>query len=507
MFHPVSGISYIEIIYKRKVMIILIFLMTVISVFTANNIIRPTYQAVVKVLIEGPKGVEAPFTEELSEVALERGSNILKTQSEIIKSDPIIEEVVRRLKLDKREISPTFTEKYLGYIDSFIKETIKLPMTLFTKEEKVQKKTESSLFRRIVKDVKSNVEIVPIKLTDIIKVTVNDYDSEMAAKIANTIVQVYIDQSLDIKSSEARNAYYFITEQLKIMNSKLKKYEEALKDFKEGEGIISLPAEVQSKVTNLSSFEAEYYKLQAGRKELQESYEGLKEKFNLQDEKIISATTISENPIVKSLKADLTSLEIKLPTLLNKYGKNHPKVIEVKSEINEVTSKLKSEVEKVISQEVSTLNPIHEDIKEKLIMFETEINALDAKGKALITTIDGYKSSLENLAEKELILARLTREVTSTEKIYNILLEKQQEAMISEAIKIGNIRVVEPALVPTTPISPNKTRNLLIGTLVSLMVGITLAFILEYLDHSFKTAEEIEEYLELPVLGLIPKKK
>jgi polysaccharide chain length determinant protein (PEP-CTERM system associated) len=505
MFQHISGINYVEILYKRKVMIILIFLITVIVVFIGNNITRPTYVAMVKVLIEGPKGVEVPFAEEL-DVGVGR-SNMIKTQTQIIKSNPIIEEVVRRLKLDERQIAPTLVELCIDSIKSFIKEIIMWPLKFLPKKESDEEEIISSHFRKVVEKVKGTIQIVPIKATDIIIVGVKDHNPYMAAKIANTIVQVYIDQSLDIKSSEARNAYYFITEQLKIMKAKLKKFEDALKNFKEKEGIISLPAEVESKVASLASFEAEYYTLQAQKKQLKTSCENLREEFKLQEEKIISSTTISENPIVKTLKANLTSLEVELPTLLKKYGKNHPKVMEVKSKINEVTSRLRSEVEKVISHEISTINPIHENIKQKLITLETDINALDAKEKALITTIDEYKSKLENLAEKELILARLTREVTSTEKMYNILLEKQQEAMISEAIKIGNIRVVEPALVPTKPISPNKSRNLLIGVLVSLMVGVTLAFILEYLDHSFKTPEEIEEYLKLPVLGLIPKKK
>ncbi len=499
MFQHVSSINYIEILYKRKIMIILIFLITVITVFIATSVQIPTYMAVVKVLIEGPKGIETPFSEELSEVSLQRGTNILKTQSEIIKSNPIIEEVVRRLKLDERKTPPSFSEQCLTSMSSFIKNL--LPMN--HKEEEIS----LSHFQKVVERVKSIVQIKPVGTTDIIAVGVTDYDPNMTAKIANTIIQVYIDQSLDIKSSEARNTYYFITEQLKTMKPKLNEFEDALKNFKEKEGIISLPSEVQSKVSSLSSFEAEYYKLQAEKKELKTSCEELRDKIKLQEEEIISSTTISESPIVKNLKLDLTSLEISLPTLLKKYGNSHPKVMEVKSKIDEVTSKLRTEVEKAISSEVATLNPIHENIKEKLITLETQINASDAKEKALITIIDGYKTKLENLAEKELILERLTREVTSTEKMYNILLEKQQEALIAEAIKIGNIRVVEPALVPVKPISPSKSQNLLIGTLISLMVGITLAFILEYLDHSFKTPEDIEESLKLSVLGLIPKKR
>ncbi|MFH1563002.1 MAG: GumC family protein [Nitrospirota bacterium] len=503
----IGGINYIEILYKRKVMIILIFLTTVITVFIANNIVRPSYVSMAKVLIEGSKGITAPFTEELGDVALQRGTDVLKTQIEIIKSNPVIEEVVRRLKLDKRKITPTLSQKLITSIESSAQKILMLPMELFPGKAKKEIKIPISHFRMVVEDVKTVIHIEPIKATDIIMVGVVDNDPYMAAKIANTVVQVYIDQSLDIKGSEARNSYYFITEQLKLMKSKLKNFEDALKNFKEQEGIISLSADVASQVSSLSSFEAEYYRLQAEKKELQEGCDNLRKKFKLQDKKIISSTTISDNPIVQNLKANITSLEVELPTLLKKYGKTHPKIMEVKSRIKEATSKLKTEVEKVVSSEVSTLNPIHENIKEKLIASETQINALEAKGNALVTTIDKYKSRLEDLAEKEMMLGQLSREVVSTEKMYNILLEKQQEAMISEAIKIGNIRVVEPALVPVEPISPRKTRNLLIGVLCSLMVGLTLAFILEYLNHSFKTPEDIEEYLKLPVLGLIPKKK
>jgi uncharacterized protein involved in exopolysaccharide biosynthesis len=125
--------------------------------------------------------------------------------------------------------------------------------------------------------------------------------------------------------------------------------------------------------------------------------------------------------------------------------------------------------------------------------------------EALSKTIKEYEKRLEKLPEKELQLARLERAVKVSENIYLLLLEKYQEARINEVMELGNMRIIDNALAPDEPIKPRKILNLAIGGILGLMMGVMLVFFMEYMDNTIKTTDDIERYLGLPVLGLIPK--
>jgi polysaccharide biosynthesis transport protein len=116
-----------------------------------------------------------------------------------------------------------------------------------------------------------------------------------------------------------------------------------------------------------------------------------------------------------------------------------------------------------------------------------------------------YEKRLEKLPDKELRLARLERAVRVSENMYLLLLEKYQEARINEVMELGDIRVIDQALIPEAPIKPNKKLNLVIGGILGLMLGVTMVFFLEYMDNTIKNTEDVERILNLPILGVIPK--
>lgn len=113
-------------------------------------------------------------------------------------------------------------------------------------------------------------------------------------------------------------------------------------------------------------------------------------------------------------------------------------------------------------------------------------------------------SNMEAGPEKGVILLQKKRMATVTEKNYMTLLSKLEEARIAEAVKIGYARIVEPATVPGRPIKPKKALNTFMGAFFGLVTGVGLVFLFEYLDDSIRTADDVKNLLNLPVLGLIP---
>jgi len=139
------------------------------------------------------------------------------------------------------------------------------------------------------------------------------------------------------------------------------------------------------------------------------------------------------------------------------------------------------------------------------VTLETTLISLETKKESLASSVKEYESRLERLPDKELYLARLERAIKVSESTYIILLEKYQEARINEAMELGDIRIIDEARIPEDPIKPNKKLNLAIGGILGLMLGVMLTFFMEYMDNTIKTTDDIERYLGLPVLGIIPK--
>jgi uncharacterized protein involved in exopolysaccharide biosynthesis len=151
-----------------------------------------------------------------------------------------------------------------------------------------------------------------------------------------------------------------------------------------------------------------------------------------------------------------------------------------------------------------SLNPIHQDLTRRLVSSQATIVGLEAKSAALENSRNAVEVELASIPEKEMDIARLARNQRVNEEIYVMLRSKYEEMRISEAMKVSGIYVVDEAIVPTAPIKPRKLLNTAIAGILGSFVGVGIAFILEQMDTTFKTLEEVEQAVSAPILGVIP---
>ncbi len=183
---------------------------------------------------------------------------------------------------------------------------------------------------------------------------------------------------------------------------------------------------------------------------IQDQLSGLDSRLKESEEKLKEFGTGTDVKFAAPIEQKLIELEFQRAELLQKYTEKHPLVIQIREQIKE------------LQQRVS-----------------------DYSGQ-------------------ELEYARLTREIDVNKKLYAILKEKLEEARITEAQKVGDISIVNPAFLPTTPLSGNKQLKFLIGAFLGLLLGLTFAFVTETLDTSIATIEDVESVIKLPVLGVVP---
>jgi tyrosine-protein kinase Etk/Wzc len=539
--------DYLFVIWKRRMPVIAVFLIATVSTVFYTFRMQPVYEAYTTVRLENV-GVQGTLLSDLA--ALQRG-NPIETEIEVIKSRSLAEKVVTALNLNfgivskSKDLPAEMTEVILSsevpYTDyvvkiatdsgdyqvrkvsgailgagqvgkSFVSDglSFKLASASFRPGDSLVFRVDSPVYA--ARGIQGATTVGPVKDANIIKISTRDNSPLIAARIANELANQFLKENLAYARGEARSAREFIEEQLGVAADNLRDAEQKLKEYKEKAKFVLLDENAKENIATLAKFESDREEANMRKREDEKRLSLLKSelagKGSFADYKSVAASpTVTSNPVIAGLKDRLSSLEIKRAQLLEEYTPLHPDVVDLENEINKVKDELNKAIQQVMESGPSAADPVYQSIVSNMINAETEVRAMDGRMAALDGIIHTYNSKLENLPEKEITLARLTRTKEVGEKIYTMLLTKLEEARISEAMKVGNIRVVDRAIAPGSPILPNKKRTTFFGALGGLMIGIGLAFFLEYVDTSVKTGEEIERDLELSFLGGVPSVK
>ncbi|WGS66040.1 GumC family protein [Marinitoga aeolica] len=445
---------------------------TVALTITYLFITTPIYEANVTLKIEPQQSssISDLFTSQITSARPE-----ISTEVELIKSRTNLEKVVDDLNLIE-----------------YFKNKSEDPKAEITKQD-------------IVKTLSEMITVSPVKDTNIVKISVQSDNPELARNVANKLAEVYNEFLKTLSKNEYTVKREFIEQQIPKVESDLKAAEEKIRKFKEKNKVFLLDEEAK----NILSFTLEYdrqinqYNLQL--EETKSKVKAFNDLLKKVDEKIISSETISTNPLVSQLKSKLIDYKVELAGLLNVYPETDPKVKEIKDKIAETEKLLKDEVSKIITSQVQTINPAYQDIYLQLIESQYTTEVLKSTIDALTKLKSTYNEKFSKLPLLEQQLLELERDIKVKENLYTLLLEKLEETRIAEAGVVGTAKLIDSAITPNKPIKPNKKLTAAIGGVLGIFLGILVAFIVEYMDKSIKDEDEIKRMAKGHiVLGRIP---
>jgi len=469
---------------KHKWIIILIAGLTVGLTVGITSRITPMYQASATIEINEAQTVSPLTGQFIYWDGYLSNALYFQTHFRLLTSRPVLERVVSDLNLDTSNYHPP---------PSASEENIfkKLKKNFFLLIGRTNAPVERRRDIPNVKDrnilaLKSKIHLSQIKDTRLITVSVNDHDPAMARNIANSLANAYIDYNTANRAQKSINTLSWMTEKLTDIKGKLEKAEDNFLDFKqENEILFTVKGKQTALKDELAERQEELRQLEKRHKKITEKISILNRIINGKAH-LAAAEPLIENDISTERFAELTKYLEELTRLKKIYKPKHPKMVDLNAKIDyskkNILDSLKDEVEK----------------------FEAERTRYPGKRNELTETINDLETQAVGTDRHGLKYSSLQRNVELQQKMYDIVLSKLNEADIIGGMNPSNVRMIEEAVLPKGPVSPNKKKNFLQSIIVGLILGFGVSFLLEYFDQSLRTEEQVQSHLGLPVLSIIP---
>ena len=486
--------DYLRVLVKRRWTIITVFAVIFITVAIHTFTATPIYQSTVRLVIEK----ENPNVVSIEEVMAvdSSGTDYYQTQYKIIESRGVAREVIKRLHLgDSEEFFPKPKDDFVSNLKRSINETIQswkdtVEDLISGKQDEVKVKGPQEGYdadSELVSNFISRIEVSPIRNSRLVDLSFEAKNPVLATKIANTLAQAYMAQNLEIKLRAVKEAVSWLNKRVDEERKKVGKAEQALIQYKEKAGIITDFSSDTEQVTaqKLAQLNAQVVDAESVRVEAETRY---KQALSLQGspDMLGSIPEVINNELIHEINKMEVELYKRMSELSKKYGRKHPQMVAIESELKTLANRKSQVIVRVINS------------------LRTQYRVTLAKENSLKAAFEKQKQETLDLNKKAIQFSALHREAQSARDMYELLVKRFKEATLTEDMRTGNIRVVDRAEVPRSPVKPKKKLNLMLAIIVGLVFGIGLAFFFEYLDNTIKIPDEVKQYLRIPYLGPTP---
>ena len=363
-----------------------------------------------------------------------------------------------------------------------------------------------------------DLEVSNIENTDILQVYYTSIDPRLAAKVVNSLMDVYIENDISANRAQTKSARDFIAQELPKRRAALQFAEKRLQNFKQQNQVLDLKTEAGSIVSTITDLNRQIEATQSELRVQKARIESIQQLFGITPQQAVIAGFVAESPSVVPVMQKLQETQIRLETLRLELTDSHPTIINLKEQEIVLKQDLESRIQTSFLGQVGRLNEINQakdvvqlngpGLQQNLLSSyanaEAERLTFQVRLTALGEVIQSYRQRADSLPQLELQQRELEREINATEFSYQELLAKNQELEIAENMQISNARVITPALIPAVPLRSRQYINLLQGVLGGFVVGGATAFILEKMDKTIKTSQSAQELLPYNLLAYIP---
>ena len=449
-------LDYLMILRKQQ-WLILFFFLTVVTIVTISTFrMQPVYEATARIEIDRENNNILPFQGTDSYDIYMDMQAYIETQSKILQSETLALQTIRSIGLAENQ-------EFGGG------KTSALPTSVANQRR--PKALGAFMGRLTVRHVPES------RLLDV-KFEAND--PLLAARVVNSHIENFVEQNLRSRYEATTAASNFLASQLNELKIKVEKAEDARIAYERQNQIWTIDEKQNITTQKLSDINKELTSAQSDRVSKEAIYQSIRIGT------VESVPAYRDNPVLSEVQRKQAELKGLLAEALTQYGPNFPKVQRLQAQLKDID-------DIIIREKVNIVNRI-----------EAEYHAARQRELLLTQELDKQKVESNSMAEKFVQYNIIKREAEANKQLYEGLLQKLKEAGISAGLRSSNIRLVDPAMIPSAPSRPQKARNIALAALVGLVGGIGLALLREYMDNTVKNPDDIERLTRLPSLAVVP---
>ena len=472
LFSPASRFPHIDLsprephlydyllILRKHQWLILSFLLTVVTIVSVATFrMRPVYIATARIEIDRENTNILPFQGSDSYDYMMDLENYIETQSKILTSETLALQTIRNSGLASNPDLASGNGPSEAIATGSLKNQKRPPeISAFLGSLSVRRVPNSSLM----------------------EVSIESTDPQLAARMVNTHLDTYIEENYRRSYEATTQASRWLAGQLDELKIKVEKSENARIEYERQNQIWTVDDKQNMTTQRLGELNKELTDVQSDRIKKQALYEFAK------SGELEAVPQLRNNAVLQELQRRRADLSIQYTDAVNQYGPNFPKVQRIQAQMKDVD-------EQITHQSKGIIVELENDYRAALQLEELRSKALDQQ-----------KADTNVMSEKMVQYNILRREAEANKALYEGLLTKLKEAGISAGLRSSNVRIIDPAMIPSTPARPAKARNIALAFLVGLVGGIGLALLREYLDNTVKTPDDVETLARLPSLAVVP---
>lgn len=443
---------------------VIVFSLSVITTLKTT----PLYQATSKVAIF-PENPNVLGFKDFQESSPDYDYDIaLETQAAILRSDALAIKVIEAMHLDQ-------DSRFTG----FKRSSAVSDNTIRTGEMEPDPAKAAGLLGTL----RSGLSVQLVRSSRLIQVSYTHPDPRLSTEIVNTLVRTFIEENFRTKYESVTQTSDWLSKELADLQLRVQTSEEKLVRYQKDHSILGIDEKQNIVTAKLDELNKELTVAQTDRIQKESNY-----KMGMAGDSTSFAKLPTEgtSSLLDKLREKEADLNTQYALATTQFGSGYPKVLELSNQVRQVRAEIASEKIRMQSR------------------LRDEYSGAAERERLLTSAFDEQKKQANQLNENSIEYSVLKRDADSNRQLYQSLLQRLKEAGVTAGLRSSNIRVVDIARVPTSPITPNIPRNLALGLLLGLGGGIGLAFVLESLDRSVRDMEQATAISTLPALGMIP---
>ncbi|MCM3880909.1 MAG: polysaccharide biosynthesis tyrosine autokinase [Vicinamibacterales bacterium] len=476
-------------IYKHRYLAVAVFLLVMIGVLVRTFTTIPMYRATTSVMIDDDRASNVTGFNTAQDANNQDQDAYFQTQLRILTGRELGTKVVQRLHLENY---PEFNGQgpqrtgLASLLHSAKQQVLGAVAAATGAAPPAAAMAVKPTVNDLVNGFQGAVSVEPALGTRLVNASVTSSNAEFAARAADTLVEEFVKQNLEIRNDATRKSLAFLADEIAKQGKKVEDGERAMAEYRASNNALSLDSRQNTVESALTQVNDSYLRARNERIQKESVYNQAK---SLSLSGLADSPAVSANPNVQTLRTRLSDLNRQKVQLNERYGPKNPLVIENENAIVDTTKNY----ERALASAVDTMKSDYE-------------TAL-ALERRLSSALEEQKGVATDLSRKSVGYTVLEREAQSNRQIYEQLLQRQNELQIVSNSGGNNVRLMDRAVPPGSPFTPDVKRNLMLGSLAGVLLALGLVLAIDYLDDTVKTPEDITRRLKLPFLGLVPAVK